>query len=172
MDSITLLREALRGAHQYLDATMADVTSEQAQWMPPGKATPIGANYIHLVQTEDWIVNEVLRQREMLGKGEWADKLGASESQPASPWEEAEYFAWSRRVQLDLATLREYAQAVYAASDEYIASLKPEDLDRMVDLSGAGEEPVTLAWVLARYLAGHADNICGEVSCMKGMQGA
>src|SRR5207237_3160742 len=40
MDSISLLREQLRAAHEYLDGTMADVTPEQMHWIPPGKVTP------------------------------------------------------------------------------------------------------------------------------------
>jgi hypothetical protein len=171
MDSISLIREQLRAAHEYLDATMADVTTEQAHWPPPGKATPLGANYLHLVQSEDMIINGALQQKETLAEGAWADRIGASEPMPTPPWEEADYFAWSRRVQIDLPALREYASAVYAASDDYIATLSPDDLDKTVDLSSMGMSPVTLAWVLSRYVAGHADNICGEASCLKGLQG-
>ena len=171
MDIIFMLREQIRGAHEYLDETMADVTPEQAQWIPPGRATPIGASYIHLVQTEDAMI-QALRGKVMLGASTWADKLGASEPQPASPWEEQVYFDWSRRVQLDMPKFREYAQAVYASTDEYVAGLSAEGLDQMPDLSTLGMSPVTLAWILTRYIAGHADNICGEVSSLKGYQGA
>ena len=171
MDIITLLREQIRGAHEYLDETMADVSPEQAQWIPPGRATPIGANYFHLVQTEDAII-QALRGREMLGATAWADKLGASEPQPAAPWEEKVYFDWSRRVQLDLPKLRQYAKAVYASTDEYLVGVQADDLDTLPDLSSIGMTPVMLGWVLTRYIAGHADNMCGEVSTLKGLQGA
>jgi hypothetical protein len=172
MDSISLLREQLRAAHEYLEETMADVTPELAQWIPPGKATPIGANYVHLVQSEDGIVQAVLQQKPMLGTSTWAEKLGASESQPPPGTSEEDYFAWTRRVQVDLPAFREYAQAVYAASDDYIAGLSPDDLDEVLDLTAMGMAPVTRAWVLTRYVIGHADNICGETSTMKGLQGA
>jgi hypothetical protein len=172
MDSVSLLREQLRAAHEYLEGTMADVTPEMAQWIPPGKATPIGANYLHLVQTEDGIVQQVLQQKEMLGATTWADKLGASEPQPPPGTTEQDYFDWSRRVQVDLPVLREYAQAVYSASDDYLAGLSSGDLDEVLDLTALGMPPVTRAWVVTRYLIGHADNICGETSTMKGLQGA
>jgi len=172
MDSITLLREQLRGAHEYLDETMADVTPEQLQWIPPGKATPLGANYLHLLQSEDLLVNEALQQKQPLASGEWSGKLGASEPMPMPPTEEADYAAWTRRVQLDMPTLREYGRAVYAATDAYMGSLSPEDLDAMVDMSSMGMSPVKVSWVLSRYVIGHADNICGEASCLKGLQGA
>jgi hypothetical protein len=172
MDSISLLREQLRAAHEYLEGTMADVTPEQAHWIPPGTATPIGANYVHVVQSEDAIMQGLLQNKEMLGATAWADKLGASEPHPPPGTTSEDYFAWTRRMQVDLPTFREYAKAVYAASDEYIASLKPEDLDEVLDLSSVGMAPVTRAWVISRYLTGHADNICGETSTMKGLQGA
>src|SRR4029079_5822553 len=97
---------------------------------------------------------------------------GASEPMPTPPSEEADYFAWSRRVQIDLTKLRENAKAVSAASDDYKATLSPDDLSKTVDLSSAGMSQVTLAWVLSRYVAGHADHICGEASWLKGLQGA
>lgn len=171
MDVITLLRENLRGAHNYLEATMADVTAEQAQWIPPGLATPLGANYLHLVQTEDMIIQGGLQQKPTLAETTWKGRIGADEPMPTPPWEEEDYRAWSRRVKIDLPQLREYAQAVYATTDAYIASLTPEALDRIVDLSGTGADPETLAWILTRYIAGHADNICGEASSLKGLQG-
>jgi hypothetical protein len=172
MDSVSLLREQVRAAHEYLDETMADVTAEQAQWAPPGKATPLGANYLHLIQTEDMIINGALQKKQTLAESTWAGKIGASEPMPTPPWEEADYFAWSRRVQVDLPQLREYGKAVYAASDDYMATLSPDDLGKTADLSSLAMSPVTVAWVLSRYVAGHADNICGEASCLKGLQGA
>ncbi len=172
MDSVSLLREQLKAAHEYLEETMADVTDELAHWIPPGIATPIGANYIHLVQSEDSIVQQLLRGTEMLGATTWKDKLGASEPHPLPPTEPEDYRAWMRRVRVDLPVFREYAQAVYQASDEYLAGLTVDDLDEVLDLSSFGMEPVARRWVIARYLAGHADNICGEVSTLKGLQGA
>src|SRR5712692_7567119 len=46
--------------------------------------------------------------------------------------------AWARRVRVDLAALRQYAHAVYAASDEYLRSLSPDALSLSVDLSARG----------------------------------
>jgi hypothetical protein len=43
--------------------------------------------------------------------------------------EHAGWRAWSRRVQIDLSRLREYAQAVYAATDAYLATLPDRALD-------------------------------------------
>src|SRR5437667_12545169 len=120
MDSISLLREQLRAAHEYLDGTMAGVTPEQLQWVPPGSATPLGANYLHLIQSEDLIINAALQQKEPLATSTWAGRIGASEPMPTGPTEPADYMAWTRRVRIDMPALQEYAKAVYAASDVYM----------------------------------------------------
>jgi hypothetical protein len=171
MNTIALLREQLRGAHEYLEETLADVTEDMAHWHPPGRATPIGANYVHLVQSEDAIIS-LLRQQAPIFQTMQPGEFGASESQPQPPWTEEYYFAWTRRVRVDLPRFRTYAQSVYAATDAYIAGLKPEDLDKEVNHPDAGMSGVTVAWVLSRYIIGHADNICGETSALKGAQGA
>ena len=50
-------------------------------------------------------------------------------------------------------------------------TLVPEVLDQLLDLSASDMGQVTLAWVFSRLLVGHVDNICGEIACLKGIQG-
>ena len=171
MDATTLLRDQLKQAHELLETTMADVTAEQAQWLPPGVATPLGASYAHAVMAEDMIINGMLRGGAPLLGGEWAGRAGLSEPSPrffGPEW--AGYAAWTRRVQVDLPALRAYAQAVYAASDAYLAGLPPADLDRELPLPGM--DHATLAWALSMMVIAHSNNLCGEIACLKGLQGA
>ena len=171
MDAITLLREALNEAHALLEAVMEGVTPEAAHWIPPGSANPVGATYAHVVLIEDMTINGVLRHRRPLYETTWAGKVGMNELMPHQGEEWGDYANWTRRVRVDLQQVREYARAVYANSDEYLASLRPEDLDTPLDLSGMGDGDVTLGHVLSRSVVGHADNIAGEISCLKGLQG-
>jgi hypothetical protein len=67
--------------------------------------------------------------------------------------------------------LREYARAVSAAGDSYLASLDDEDLDRPVDLSMIGFGQKSVGWVLNMVLA-NTNWHCGEISCLKGLHGA
>lgn len=67
--------------------------------------------------------------------------------------------------------LRVYAREVYASIDDYLASLRPVDLSRPIDLSGQGLGEQTLAWVLGAGLSGHIWAHLGEISCLKGLQG-
>lgn len=166
MDIIPLLRDQLKQAHEFFEQTMADVTPEQAQWMPPGVALPLGAIYAHGVCTEDFTVNQLLKGGQPLYATTFADTSGVSEPGPYIPAERAS------GLRLDLAAARRYAQAVYEATDAYIAGLSAEALDGMADLSGEGWGTWPLHTVLSRFVIGHIDNMTGEISCLKGLQGA
>lgn len=171
MDAVTLLRESLGDAHALLEAVMQDVTPEATHWMPPGRANPVGATYAHVIFFEDRTINGVILHRRPLYETTWAGRTGMSELMPMHTAEGDDYVPWTRRVQIDLPALRQYAQAVYDNTDEYLAALTPEDLDTPVDLSGVGGGQSTLGNVLGRRIVGHVDNIAGEISCLKGLQG-
>jgi hypothetical protein len=172
MDSITLLREQLKTAHWVLDGTMADVTPEQMQWIPPGVANPLGASYAHTITSEDMIINGMLKGAAPMFATTWAGKTGSNEPMPLPGPDWEKYGTWARSVQVDLAATREYAQAVYANSDEYLATLTPDALDTPMDLTGLGLGHVNLGWVISTLLVGHVNNLAGEISCLKGIQGA
>jgi hypothetical protein len=172
MDAISLLRSQLNIAHQTMEGTMEGVTPEMAHWMPPGRANPIGASYAHVVQAEDAIVNGIFKQQAPMFASQWLNKTGFSEPMPTVGPEWANYAAWTRRVKVDLPALREFAQAVYANTEQYLADLKPEDLDRRLDLSSIGMGHVNLGWAISMLVIGHINNIAGEISCLKGVQGA
>ena len=172
MDAIELLRLQLDFAHQVVEGTMADVTPEQAHWPPPGIATPLGASYAHVVLSEDLVINGMLKQAAPLMATDWAGRTGLSEPMPLPGPEWGDYAGWNRRVQVDLPALKEYAQAVYANTGEYLSGLTPEDLDTPIDLSALGFGPSNVGWVLSALVVGHVNNIAGEISCLKGLQGA
>lgn len=169
------MRDALQQAHGFLEAVMQDVTAEQAHWLPAGKALPVGAQYAHILIGEDGFVSGVLRGAAPLFASTWTGRLGVSELPPPPapgqpgmpPWDR-----WARSVRVDFAMLRQYGEAVYVASDEYLASLTDSDLTRVIDLSFAGLGQQTLAWALAAGVVGHTWSHLGEISSLKGLQGA
>jgi hypothetical protein len=170
--TISLLREQAQQAHQFLESTVADITPEQAHWVPPGNAHPIGATYVHAIMAEDIVINIALKGGAPLFATTWAGKTGFSEPMPMPGPDWKDYEQWTRRVQVNLPDMRAYVEAVYSATVDYLTSLAPEDVDRTIDLSNLGMGQVTRAWVISRLVIGHADNICGEISCLKGLQGA
>ncbi len=83
MNAIEALRTQINASHEIVEGTVADLTQELADHQPEGTAHPIGACYAHLLTTEDFIVNMVLRGQPPLMMGEWADKSGMSAPPPA-----------------------------------------------------------------------------------------
>lgn len=171
MDAISLLRDYVQDARGFFEGTIQDVTPEQAHWSPPGQANPLGANVAHVVFSEDMAINGLLQGKAPLAATNWAGKTGVSDPPPdgaASPaWGE-----WARKVKVDLPALRQYAQAVHAATDEYLASLSDEALRRPLDLSAMGLGQQTVSWMLNAVLISNVHLHCGEISCLKGLQGA
>lgn len=166
MNATTLLREQIQQAHEFLKAVMEGVTSEQAQWIPPGTANPLAATYVHAIASEDLAINMVLKGSAPLYATTWAGKTGISEVQPLTTAQ------WARRVQIDLPTAQSYAQAVHAATDTYLATLTDDDLTRVLDLSSFGLGQMPVGTLLNRMVLGHIDNMCGEIAVLKGLQGA
>lgn len=166
MNVISFLREQIQQAHEFLEATMEDVTPEQAHWTPPGTANPLAATYVHTIASEDAVIHLLLQKSTPLYASGWVDKTGVSEIQPRTTAE------WASSVRVDLSALRHYAQAVHVATDTYLAQLSDDDLVRVVDLSNYHMGQPTIGHLLNRFLLGHIDNMCGEISCLKGLQGA
>lgn len=167
--AVNLLLEQLKDAHQWLEATMEGVTDEVAAFVPPGKANPIAGTYAHLVMSEDFFVNGLLKGEKPLMMTDFKDKTGASETQPTE-WEKA-YPKWLREVKLDIKTFREYAKAVYAASETYVSSLTDVDLAREIDMSMFHMPKRSVGSILGGFVICHARDIMGEISVLKGIQG-
>jgi hypothetical protein len=166
MDAISFAREQMQWAHELLEMVMADVTEEQAHWQPPGIANPVGALYIHAVVAEDAVINAIIRGAAPLFASEWAGRTGASEPGPFMSLD------WSRNLKVELPAARDYAQAVYANSDNYLLGLTAADLEQIVDVSQAGLGHRPLSWCLNALVAAHINNMAGEISALKGVQGA
>ncbi len=99
MNAISLIREQMKTAHEWFEATMADVTPEQAHWLPPGTAHPIGSRYAHTIVSEDMMVNGLLKGNAPMFATAWAGKTGIS-GDPQAAFQSTQ--EWARSVQVDL----------------------------------------------------------------------
>ncbi len=170
MNATSLLRFLVQDARNFHEETIKDVSPEQARSQPAGEAMPIAAQYAHVIVTQDMALHGILKGMPPLAASDWAGKTGLSELPPMGPG--ASLGDWAASAQIDLSSLRQYAQAVYAATDEYVASLTDDDLDRPLDLSAVGLGEQTLAYVLNAGWIANVHLHCGEISCLKGLQGA
>lgn len=167
--SVHILSEQLKAAHTTLEQTMEGVTDEVAHFMPPGKANPIAGTYAHLVFSEDLFIHNFLKKTPPLLETTFKDKTGASEVHPMD-WEVA-YPKWLKEVKIDVKQFREYAKAVFAESEAYLASLTDADLEKDVDMSAFGMGTKKAHDFIANLISGHAYPIMGEISVLKGIQG-
>ena len=166
MDAIQLLRQQVQTAHEVMEGTAGDLSPEQARHEAGGTTMNAGVLYAHAVLGEDVFINMLVRGQQPLSMTEFAGKSGISEPPPQG----AGMDEWAKRVKIDLPAVRSYAQAVYKGTDEYIASLAPEELEKEIDLPGFGK--YSLAWILSMIAVIHPSNHCGEISTIKGVQGA
>jgi len=166
-----LLRGTLDSAHETLEATMSDVTDEVANRAAPGNANPVGSCYAHAVIAEDGIVNGLIRGQAPLFASSWAGRTGTDRPMPMPGMVEGDMGEWYKTVKVDLAGCREYARAVYAGSEAFIDSAGEDTLSRIVDMSFVGLGQLPLPIMFSIFVTGHLNNLCGEISALKGAVG-
>jgi hypothetical protein len=76
---------------------------------------------------------------------------------------------WASALTMDLPRFQEYAEAVFAATDAYLADLPDAGLDRKIQGATGGE--YTLGWGIAILLGQHGAQHSGEIAALKGVQG-
>jgi hypothetical protein len=127
--------------------------------------TSIGSIYAHAVLSEDAIVQGMLQGRPPIFQADgWEAKTGMA--LPAMPPEIKP--EWARNFKMNLTPFQEYAKAVYAATDAYLADVPDSDLDRKIQ-TPIGEQ--TVAWAIAVLLGTHLPGHAGEIAALIGVQG-
>jgi hypothetical protein len=166
MNAVQLLREQLKWSHATLQATMTDVKEDVAHFTDTGKALPVGAAYAHAIIGEDIVVSTMLANKTPLSSDN--AMTGLSAPMPSfAEWEKHD--DWARTVKVDLAKLKEFAVSVQKATDDYLSTLKDEDLDRELDIPGMGKHKI--ADLMSNFVILHTANLTGEISAAKGIQG-
>ena len=168
MNTVELLQHSMGTALRILGQVTEDLTQEQADWQPPGIANPIGATYWHTMTGADEIVHRwALGQEPLRQRDAWDDRV-LTVSVP-EPEHGGDYLAYMQGIRVDLPALHDYAKAVSEALQGWLASLTPEDLERTIE-TPLGE--YTLAQMLDIFIVWHINSHCGEISALKGCQGA
>ena len=162
------LRAALESAHHVLEGTMSDVDDELANRPAPGSSNPIGACYAHVAFSEDAIVNGWFKGQSPFLATSWVGRTGTNKPQPMRNIVEGDLGEWYHSVHIDLPALRQYAQAVFENSEEFISSADDETLAREVD-TPMGRMPLASAFEV--FVIGHCNNLAGEISAVKGAFG-
>jgi hypothetical protein len=160
MDALTLLKQQVVDARREFQGVMQDVDDIMAHWQPPGVANPVDDLFLHTVLGEDRQVARLTGRAPVLD--EWAAKLNLPPDWRHTP-------ETSRNLNARIDVLAQYAEAVYSAVDAYLASLTNDDLEKTVESFGG---QASVASQISRNLVVHIYEHAGEISTIKGLQGA
>ncbi len=169
MNTLELLRTNLDLAHDAFSKTVADVTQEMADWLPPGIMHPIGERYAHLVMAEDMLLHSFAKDSAPLFAGEWAGRTGFAADMQMLLGQTSEQ-ARAFRVD-DLNALAEYMRAVFADTQAFINDAPEEILTTNIDMSVAGYGTVPFPVWFSSFIIGHIHDLTGEISALKGCLG-
>ena len=160
MDARDMLRSQFRFAHQFLEMALDDVTPETAATRVGGATiNTIAHIYGHAVVSEDAFVSGALDEgTPVLETDNWAAKTGIP---VAKPRQDEEWAALT----IDFAATREYAKAVYEATDRFIATAPDDVIFREAD--GPGGKVRIFPEIMLTHTAQH----WGEIAALKGVQG-
>ena len=163
MDVKTTLQQQIQSLHGTMDAAIGDCSPDVLAGKLAGSTiNSVGAVYAHTIFSEDSIINGLIRgPAPVYATGGWAAKIGIDMPQGGMEPD------WA--VTIPLATFREYAAAVAAATSDYVGSASDAEFERIVDAGFAPPMPIRamIANVLVWHLASHQ----GEISALKGVQG-
>ena len=164
MEILDYIHRQVASMRTTVTVTMKDVTVEQFNWAPPGTMNTISATFIHLTSVEDSFVQGILQGKPRVwDAGGWSGKTAVKKTPGfGENWDEFKH------LHLDPALILEYQQAVWAATDAYLATLTVADLDRMVKL---GTRDLTVAELLCMAFNQSLSH-AGEIAAVKGIQGA
>ncbi len=163
MNTIDYIQRQFDAMRRQIINTLTGLTDEQINWAPPGKANKISAIFLHAASGEDRFVQTLAQGKPTLWESQdWAARIGV----PITPsgrggWDE------TSQATLQIAHLMAYQEAVALATNTYLATLGPDDLDRKVEMFN-GERPLAdLLVMLVSHVTGHI----GEIAALKGVQG-
>jgi hypothetical protein len=171
MTASELIHLELKRLHTMLDGCLGGLTPDQLHAVPGGhpRANTIAWNLWHVVRTEDNVVRFVLQNRRppVWTEGGYADTLGLPPVAQGTGMSTAD--AQALRIK-DVGLFREYAQKVWASSDEYLTAVDPASLDRVVTVKPLGDMPVIR--VLAQVCVAHGMMHVGEIDLARTLIGA
>lgn len=166
MNTIDLLSYSLSSAFDILGQVTADLTQEQADWIPPGTANPIGALYWHTISGADQVVHEWCQGEAPLSQREgWQERVFRA----GAPGGGQETLEEMQAMRVDLPVLHDYARNVAEVTQSWLSSLQPQDLERELQTPIGS---LSLAQFLDTFVIWHINAHCGEISALKGCQGA
>jgi uncharacterized damage-inducible protein DinB len=168
MDTIEFIQRQMTSLHRLLDHVVEDLNEEQLHYQHAPGVQTIAFSLWHYVRTEDNIIQFVIQRRPTVWQeGGWPEKFGLDSRAQGTGMTAAE--AAALRIN-SLPAWRRYMREVWAATDRYLSTLTPEQLDtRQVTIKPVGE--MSLANAIGGMCLTHGFRHLGEIEYARGLLG-
>jgi hypothetical protein len=161
MDVRDYIRHELGQGHQILQGILADCSDEVLNHTSAGSTLGSAASiFAHIVYDEDLIVSSVAGKPMLWESDGWNEKTGVTIPGARQSAD------WTVNVRIT-PQFRDYANAVWAKSDEYVAALDPSALENKMQGPFGETTAARMLSITAYHLAQHS----GEIAAIKGMRG-
>lgn len=167
MDVSTVLSDALGRVADQVPTLVEGLDPDDLAWRPGPDANPIGWLIWHLTRVEDDHVAAVAGSEQLWTFGGWAERFGLPyDLGDIGYGHSSDQVGQVGRTRVSTELLAGYHEAVAAASRRYVESLRPADLDRVVDEHW--DPPVTLGVRLVSVVA-EVNQHVGQAAYVKGL---
>jgi hypothetical protein len=164
MTMVDYIKNSLAFAHRAL-ADARNGTPEQLHFVPHQGSHSIAWCLWHTARIEDMIINGRARQAPQIWNEDWAVRIGLPFEGTGNGMADED----AREVRIvDMDAFREYQEAVWQQTDEYLNSITEKDLDQERESRNG---PETIGQGISLHMLGHFNGHRGEINMLRGMQG-
>ena len=167
MSTAEFIRSSLRQQHGMYNDAISDLTEEQLHWRANDKGLPASFILWHYVRTEDNIIQFVLQRKPTI----WLEQgLNEKFDLPANAQGTGMSHEDAQNLRLDpKEVFYDYMQAVWQATDDFLANTNDEALQEMTTVKPLGEMPVQNA--IGNMCLTHGFTHLGEIAHLRGLMG-
>jgi uncharacterized damage-inducible protein DinB len=165
MDTLDYIKTNLAFAHRAL-ADARNGTPEQLHFVPPHGSHSIAWCLWHTARVEDLIINARSRQAPQVWNEDWASRIGLPFEGMGTGMSDEEAAQITIK---DMDAFREYQEAVWQQTDDYLNSITADDLQAERPTRDGGTE--TIGQGISLHMLGHFNGHRGEINMLRGMQG-
>jgi hypothetical protein len=158
----------VRGMHGLYERVLVDVSDEQANHVPDGGHQNLAFCLWHYVRTEDNVIQFVIQRKPTVWiEGGWDKKFGLDPKSQGTGFSDDE--ARNFRIK-GAAEFRYYMFDVFRKTEEFVATLMPEEAARKVTIKPLGEMSILQA--ISGMCMTHGYRHLGEIEFAKGLVAA
>jgi len=167
MSTVEFIRGSLKQMHNTYDDAIGELTAEQMAWRANDSGQPISFILWHYVRTEDNIIQFVLQRKPTVWlEGGWDEKFGLHRTAQGTGMSLSD----AQNLRLEpKEDFQSYMNAVWDATDAYLAAADDEFLQQNTTVKPLGEMPIQNA--IGNMCLTHGFMHLGEIAHLRGLQG-